>query len=64
MVITQELPRLLQPPRQSFFLFGPRGSGKSTWIRQRFPKALRFDRCSFGFRAFVRLRCGAVRFAE
>src|SRR5207245_1530934 len=34
---------LLQPPRQSFFLFGPRGSGKSTWIRQRFPKALRFD---------------------
>ena len=41
MVITQELPRLLQPPRQSFFLFGPRGSGKSTWIRQRFPKALR-----------------------
>ena len=43
MVITQQLPRLLQPPRQSFFLFGPRGSGKSTWIRQRFPKALRFD---------------------
>jgi predicted AAA+ superfamily ATPase len=43
MAITQQLPRLLQPPRQSFFLFGPRGSGKSTWIRQRFPKALRFD---------------------
>ena len=43
MVITQQLPRLLQPPRQSFFLFGPRGSGKSTWIRQHFPKALRFD---------------------
>jgi predicted AAA+ superfamily ATPase len=43
MVLSQELPRLLQPPRQSFFLFGPRGSGKSTWIRQRFPKAPRFD---------------------
>ena len=43
MVITQQLPRLLQPPRQSFFVFGPRGSGKSTWIRQRFPKAPRFD---------------------
>jgi len=42
-VVSQELPRLLQPPRQSFFLLGPRGSGKSTWIRQRFPKALRFD---------------------
>jgi len=43
MVVTQQLPRLLQPPRQSFFLFGPRGSGKSTWVRQRFPKAVRFD---------------------
>lgn len=27
----------------SFFLFGPPGSGKSTWIRQGFPKALRLD---------------------
>ncbi|MBS2021463.1 MAG: ATP-binding protein, partial [Deltaproteobacteria bacterium] len=26
-----------------FFLFGPRGSGKSTWIRQRFAGAHRFD---------------------
>jgi uncharacterized protein len=43
MVLTQQLPRLLQPPRQSFFLFGPRGTGKSTWIRQRFPKAPRID---------------------
>ena len=43
MVLTQQLPRLLQPPRQGFFLFGPRGSGKSTWIRQRFPKAPRID---------------------
>ena len=43
MVVNQQLPRLLQPPRQSFFLFGPRGTGKSTWVRQRFPKALRFD---------------------
>jgi predicted AAA+ superfamily ATPase len=31
--------RLLEPPRGSFFLFGPRGTGKSTWIRTRFPKA-------------------------
>ena len=43
MVITQRLPRALQPPRQSFFLFGPRGCGKSTWVKQRFPGALRLD---------------------
>jgi predicted AAA+ superfamily ATPase len=35
--------RLLQAPRQSFFLFGPRGSGKSTWIRQTFPGIRRID---------------------
>src|SRR5438876_409665 len=43
MMIKQILPRLLQPPRRSFFLFGPRGVGKSTWVRQRFPKARRID---------------------
>ena len=43
MLITQQVPRILQPPRQTFFLFGPRGSGKSTWIQQRFPTATRFD---------------------
>jgi uncharacterized protein len=36
-------PRLLQPPGQSFFLFGMRGVGKSTWSRQAFPDAHRFD---------------------
>jgi predicted AAA+ superfamily ATPase len=35
--------RMLQPPRGSFFLFGPRGTGKSTWARGNFPKARRFD---------------------
>ncbi len=43
MVINQPLPRALQPPRQSFFLFGPRGSGKSTWMRRHFARATRFD---------------------
>lgn len=43
MVITQRLPRILQPPRQSFFLFGPRGTGKSTWVKQRFPGCTRLD---------------------
>ena len=39
-------PRLLEPPvadGQSFFLFGPRGTGKTTWLKQRFPQALYLD---------------------
>jgi uncharacterized protein len=32
-------PRLLDPPKKTFFLFGPRGTGKSTWLAQHFPKA-------------------------
>jgi uncharacterized protein len=35
--------RLLKPPDRSFFLFGARGTGKSTWLRQTFPKALILD---------------------
>lgn len=35
--------RFLQPPSQGFFLFGPRGTGKSTWLAQMFPLALRID---------------------
>lgn len=30
-------PRILKAPEQSFFLMGPRGSGKSTWLRATFP---------------------------
>lgn len=33
------LRRTLQAPEQSFFLLGPRGSGKSTWLRAIFPDA-------------------------
>ena len=39
-------PRSLDIPstgRRSFFLFGPRGTGKTTWIKQRFPDALYLD---------------------
>ena len=37
-------PRLLQPPlKQSFFLFGPRGVGKTAWAHKQFPDALFFD---------------------
>jgi uncharacterized protein len=32
--------RAFKAPEQSFFLFGPRGVGKSTWIKHLFPNAL------------------------
>jgi predicted AAA+ superfamily ATPase len=35
--------RLLKPPDRSFFLFGARGAGKSTWLRQIFPHAIMLD---------------------
>lgn len=35
--------RFFDAPRQSFFLFGPRGTGKTTWIRQALPEALVID---------------------
>ena len=35
--------RFFEPPESHFFLFGPRGTGKSTFLRQRFPKALFVD---------------------
>ena len=37
------LQRILEAPKQSFFLLGPRGSGKSTWLRVAFPDAYVFD---------------------
>lgn len=35
--------RFLPTPTRSIFLFGPRGTGKSTWIRDRFPDAIAYD---------------------
>ncbi|MDO8515362.1 MAG: ATP-binding protein [bacterium] len=36
--------RLLKPPvNKSFFLFGPRGTGKTTWVRSNFPNAVYYD---------------------
>lgn len=43
MAITRRMLRLLQPPDRSFFLFGPRGTGKSTWLRQVLSDAVAFD---------------------
>lgn len=37
------IPRLLQKPDRSFFLFGPRGTGKSTWLNQVMPDVFRLD---------------------
>ena len=35
--------RFFNVPDQSFFLFGPRGTGKSTWLHARLPDALFLD---------------------
>ena len=35
--------RFFRPPAGSYFLFGPRGTGKSTWLRKRYPEALLID---------------------
>ncbi len=35
--------RLLPTPLKSVLLFGPRGTGKSTWIQSRFPQAVVYD---------------------
>jgi predicted AAA+ superfamily ATPase len=43
MVINRRYARILKQPSSSFFLLGPRGTGKSTWIGQVLPKAIRFD---------------------
>ena len=43
----KNLPRLLRPPERSFFLFGPRGTGKSTWLKEQLPEALRLDLLDF-----------------
>jgi len=36
--------RLIQPPpNKSFFLFGPRGTGKTTWVQSNFPNSVYID---------------------
>lgn len=36
--------RILSPPqRQSFFLFGPRGTGKSSWVKHYYPEVIYVD---------------------
>lgn len=41
--------RLLKPPQEkSFFLFGPRGTGKTTWVKETFPESLYLDMLEAG----------------
>lgn len=42
-VVANVFPRLLAVPDRSFFLFGPRATGKSTWLRSVLPAARRLD---------------------
>jgi len=35
----QYIPRKIIPPDSSFFLLGPRGTGKSTWLLHHYPEA-------------------------
>ncbi len=50
-----DFPRALKAPEESFFLWGCRGTGKSTWLREQFPHALWFDLLDEGlFQRFLR----------
>ena len=56
-------PRLFQaPPRQSFFLFGPRGVGKTAWLHQQFPGALFFD--MLDYQVYTELLASPQRLGE
>jgi uncharacterized protein len=39
----ESIDRFFKEPGQSFFLFGPRGTGKTTWLKRRFQDALWLD---------------------
>ncbi len=54
--------RRLSPPQQSFFLLGPRGTGKSTWLRTNFPDAHVIDLLSEEH--YQRLLAQPGRFAD
>lgn len=39
----KEVGRFFKASKQSFFLFGPRGTGKSTWLKKHYPNAIWID---------------------
>jgi predicted AAA+ superfamily ATPase len=55
-------PRLLKSPRQSFFLFGPRGVGKTAWLHRQFPHALFFD--LLAYQVYTELLAAPQRLGE
>ena len=56
------LNRIIKVPEQSFFLLGPRGSGKSTWLRATFPDAHVIDLLSE--ETYQRLLANPGQFAD
>ena len=36
-MLAEYVERCIRPPQQSFFLFGPRGTGKTMWVNREFP---------------------------
>lgn len=40
--------RFFSPAKQSYFLFGPRGTGKSTWLKYTYPQAFLIDLLDIG----------------
>ncbi|MCX5643343.1 MAG: DUF4143 domain-containing protein [Phycisphaerae bacterium] len=55
MVSKKTYSRLLRPPERSFFLFGMRGVGKSTWAKQCFSGSPTFDLLDEGlFQGYLR----------
>ena len=41
--MSEYIKRFLKPSDHTYFLFGPRGTGKSTWLKFYYPEALRID---------------------
>lgn len=39
----ESIKRFLNDCKQSYFLFGPRGTGKSTWLKETYPQSLYLD---------------------
>ena len=56
----ETIPRFFTPPGESFFLFGPRGTGKSTFMKQRFPDALLYRSARSRIDTFIFSETGAL----
>jgi len=42
-VLLDSIKRYIKDPGISFFLFGPRGTGKTTWLKNNYSNVLYFD---------------------